>query len=313
MKVAVLGHNGHVGIALVQAFADAGHEVTGFGRSNKRRDPRVKFVKGDADSVSDIRAAIAGADIVVNALNLRYDQWDRGWLEAQVARVIEAMGTSGQTLMFPGNIYNYAAKDGAIGPNAPQDPATPRGAIRVRSEALIEGAAHRGDLKAIIVRAGDFFGPDCTGDWFEQAILREASKGRTAQIGRPGTGHTWAYLPDLARAFVRVAEARETLGAFERFHFSGHFVTPEEMTATVTAAAPIPLKVTAFPWLVLHLMGLANPVIREVLKMRYLWENAMALEDKRLDALLGPDFGTAFEDAVAAATARYFRGMKQAA
>ena len=85
------------------------------------------------------------------------------------------------------------------------------------------------------------------------------------------------------------------------------------MIAAVKAAAPVPLKVTNFPWLVLHLMGIANPVIREVLKMRYLWENAMALEDARLDALLGPDFGTPFEEAVAAATARYFPAMKQAA
>ena len=313
MKVTVLGQNGHVGIALVQAFADAEHEVTGFGRSNKHPDPRVKFVKGDADNVSDLRAAIAGADVIVNALNLPYHQWDRGRLEAQVARVIEAMGTSGKTLMFPGNIYNYAARDGAIGPDTQQEPATARGAIRVRAEAQIEAAVRRGHLKAIIIRAGDFFGPDCTGDWFEQAILREASKGRIAAMGRPGTGHAWAYLPDLARAFVRVAEVRETMGAFERFHFGGYFVTPEGMTAAVTAAAPIRLKVTTFPWLVLHVMGLASPVIREVLKMRYLWETAMALEDKRLDSLLGPNFKTPFNEAVAAATARYFPAMREAA
>ena len=79
------------------------------------------------------------------------------------------------------------------------------------------------------------------------------------------------------------------------------------MIAAVKAAAPVPLKVSNFPWLVLHLMGIANPVIREVLKMRYLWENAMALEDARLDALLGPDFGTPFEEAVAAATAIFRR------
>jgi nucleoside-diphosphate-sugar epimerase len=313
MKVTVLGHNGHIGNALVRAFADAGHEVTGFGRSDKHPDPRVKFVKGDAESVGDLRAAVAGADVVVNALNLRYDQWDRGRMEGQVARVVEAMGTSGKTLMFPGNIYNYAAKDGPIGPNASQEPATPRGAIRVRSEALIEAAAGRGDFKAIIIRAGDFFGPDCTGDWFEQVILREAGKGRMAPMGRPGTGHAWAYLPDLARAFVKVAEVRETLGAFERFHFGGYFVTPEEMTAAVTAAAPIPLKVTSVPWFALHIIGLTNGVIREVLKMRYLWETAMSLRDDRLDLLLGPDFMTPFGDAVAAATARYFPRMEAAA
>ena len=184
MKVTVLGLNGHVGSAITRAFADAGHEVTGFGRSNKHPDPRVRFAKGDADRVEDMRAAIAGADVVVNCLNLRYDQWDKGRLEAQFARVTEAMGTSGKTLMFPGNIYNYAAAGGVITPDAPQNPATPRGAIRVAVERAIEAAARRNHLQAIIIRAGDFYGPDCTGDWFEQAILREAAKGRAAQIGK---------------------------------------------------------------------------------------------------------------------------------
>ena len=313
MKVTVLGLKGHIGSAITEAFADAGHEVIGFGRNNRHTGPRVRFVKGDADRVEDIRAAIAGADVVVNCLNLRYDQWDKGRLEAQFARVIEAMGTSGKTLMFPGNIYNYAAAAGVITPDAPQNPATPRGAIRVAVERAIEAAARRGEVQAIIIRAGDFYGPDCTGDWFEQAILREAAKGKAARIGKPGTGHAWAYLPDLAKAFVRVAEVRDTMGAFERFHFAGHFVTPEAMIAAVQAAAPVPLKVSAFPWFALHLMGITNGVIREVLKMRYLWETPMALRDDRLAALLGSDFGTPFGDAVAATIARYFPAMKVAA
>jgi hypothetical protein len=59
-------------------------------------------------------------------------------------------------------------------------------------------------------------------------------------------------------------------------------------------------------------MGLAIPVIREVLKMRYLWNNPMELVDPRLDAILGPNFGTPFDQAVAAAS-RQFLVVKKAA
>ena len=313
MKVTVLGLNGHIGHAAARAFADAGHDVTGFGRSNRRPDPRVRFLQGDAESVDDLRAAIANGDVVVNALNLRYDQWDKGRLEAQVARVLEAMGTDGKTLLFPGNIYNYAAVAGVIAPETPQIPATPRGALRVTVERMIEAAARRGRLRAIIIRAGDFYGPDSTGDWFDQAILREAASGKAAQIGKPGTGHAWAYLPDLARAFVRAAEERDSFGRFECFHFSGNFVTPETMTAAIQAAAPTPLKVSPLPWFALTLMGLTNGVLREVVKMRYLWETPIELRDPRLDALLGENFGTPFQEAVAASVARYFPALKSAA
>ena len=55
-----------------------------------------------------MRAAIGDAEVVVNALNMRYDQWFEGRMEAQMGRVIQALGTTGKTMLFPGNIYNFA-------------------------------------------------------------------------------------------------------------------------------------------------------------------------------------------------------------
>jgi hypothetical protein len=57
------------------------------------------------------------------------------------------------------------------------------------------------------------------------------------------------------------------------------------------------------PWFVLQVMGLWNPVLREVVKMRYLFANPMELVDPRLEALLGTGFGTPFEAAVSATVA----------
>ena len=69
-NVTVLGINGHIGYHAAQAFQQAGFAVTGFGRSNRQPIAGVAFVQGDAAVLDDIKAAIADADIVVNALNL---------------------------------------------------------------------------------------------------------------------------------------------------------------------------------------------------------------------------------------------------
>ena len=305
-KVVVLGVNGHIGQAAARAFVAAGWDVTGMARSDKYRVPGVKFVQGDSYSVADMRAAIGDVDVVVNALNLPYASWDEGRMEAQMARVLEAMGTSGKTMLFPGNIYNYAATDRVLTPGLRQRPQTPRGEIRMRIERSFEAAAGRGDLQVIVLRAGDFFSPDCDGDWFEYALLREAGKGRIATMGLPGVGHSWAYLPDLARAFESLAAIRSSLGAFENFHFAGHFVTGEEMGAAIAKAAPVPMRTTRFPLWLLRVAGLFDPMLREVSKMDYIWRNQMELRDARLDALLGAGFATPFEDAVAATVARFF-------
>lgn len=312
-RIFILGINGHVGHHAAQAFAAAGWDVTGFGRSNKVPIPGVRFVKGDADDVAAMRDAIGDIEVVFNGLNLPYHQWDNGRMEAQTARVIAALGTSGKTLLFPGNIYNYAAGDRAVTPELPQHPETPRGAIRERVEALFQAAAARGDIQAIILRAGDFYGPHTSGDWFDLVMLREAGKRRLALMGVPGVGHSWAYLPDLGRAFEKLAWHRRQFGAFETFHFAGNFVTPEAMGNAVVAAAPVPLKVSFFPRLLLAAMGLVNPIMREVARMGYLWENPMRLADSRLDAILGEGFATPFDEAVAATVAPFFAADRLAA
>ncbi|HEX4298002.1 MAG TPA: NAD-dependent epimerase/dehydratase family protein [Devosia sp.] len=306
-KVVVLGINGHIGKAVAEAFATAGWDVTGMGRSDKHRLAGVKFVAGDSDSVADMRRAIGDAEIVVNALNMRYDQWFDGRLEAQMRRVLEALGTSGRTLLFPGNIYNYAADSDRLTPDLPQHPPTPRGAIRVRVEQMFREAAERGDIQAIILRAGDFFGPGAGGDWFDQIIMREAKAGKASVIGTPGVGHSWAYLPDLGRGFEALASLRSSLGPFETFHFAGSHVTPEEMGAAIGKASP-GLKISVFPFWMLRLFGMVDPVVREVARMRYIWQHPLQLTDARLDELLGPDFGTPFDEAVAATVAPFLTG-----
>ncbi len=310
-EIVVLGLNGHIGRAVAEAFVANGWEVTGMARTDRHRLPGVRFVAGDADSVEDLRRAIGTAEIVINALNLPYDKWDNGRMEAQMGRVIEALGTAGRTVLFPGNIYNFSATDRLVTPDLAQHPQTPRGAIRVRVEQMFEAAAARGDIQLLVLRAGDFYGPRSSNDWFDLAMFREIGKGRVATMGAPGVGHSWAYLPDLARAFEALASMRATLGTFERFHFAGHFVTPEQMRAAIERAAPVPVEVRPFPLWIMKLIGLVDPLMREIGKMDYLWRYPMELADSRLAALLGRDFGTPFETAIAATIAPFFAAPRQ--
>lgn len=312
-KLIVLGINGHIGNAVARAFLAAGYEVTGFGRSNRHPIPGVGFIQGDAEDVAAMRAAIGDTDLVFNALNLPYHQWDKGRKEAQTERVIAALGNSGKTLLFPGNIYNYAATDRVVTPDLPQRPQTPRGEIRVRVENLYRAAAASGDLQLLMLRAGDFFGPGTQNDWFDLAMMTDAKKGKVGLMGVWGVAHAWAYLPDLGRAFVKLAEARDRLGRFENFHFAGHYVTPEQMRDAIAAVAPPQTRFSLVPRWIFPAIGLFNPMMREVAKMAYLWEHPMQLRDPRLDALLGDGFTTPFGEAVAATATPFFTAERVAA
>ena len=304
--ITILGINGNIGHHAARAFLAAGWNVNGFGRSNKKPVAGVRFIKGDADHVRDMNQAVEGSSVVFNALNLPYDKWDNGRAETQVSKVIEAVKGNGRTLMFPGNIYNYAANLRKVTPDAPQNPETPRGAIRVRQEQMLQDATKGGDVQVIILRAGDFYAPNNEMDWYDQGLLREAGKGKVAIPSDPDIGHSWAYLPDFGEAFARVAAVRGDLGAFENFHFEGHYVTHGALVAAIRNVAPLPLKVVPFAWSMLKMIGIFMPMMREIVKMRYLWDHSMQLADPQLDAILGKDFGTPFEQAVTQTVRPFF-------
>lgn len=312
-KVTVLGSNGHIGNAAMIAFRDAGWSVTGLGRTNRKPVSGTTFVAGDADDVAVVRAAIADADVVVHALHLRYDQWGNGRSEKQLQVVIDALGNSGKTLLFPGTIYNYRAGDRTISPATRQSAEAPRGEIRIRLETLLREASAAGKFQTIILRGGDFFGPGNRGEWFEAAMMMDIAKGKLYHMGDLKLRHSWAYLPDLARAFAALAEKRAALGRYENFHFAGHWVSHGQMMGAIQTALPGKVAVSPLQWWMIRAVGLFNPIMRDIYRMRYLWLNEMELVDPRLDALLGADFGTPFEGAVAATVEELMGAKKLAA
>ena len=295
--VTILGINGRIGQDAARAFVAAGYDVTGFGRANRANIPGIRFIAGDAENPADIARACAGSDVVLDAVNLPYDKWDKGRYEKSLAARLAALKGSGKTLLYPGNIYNYAEKTHVLTPDTPEHPARDKGEIRVRLEQMMKAASQTG-LQVIILRAPDFFGPGATGTMFDLVMLKNLARGELLYPGDPALGHSWAYLPDLGRAFVRLADQRDTLAQFDRLHFAGHFRTGTELATTAQRALGGTLKLKQVNWLPYRLIGLVVPIVREIIKMNYLWENPHRLADPRLDALLGPDFLTPFDEAL---------------
>ena len=90
-------------------------------------------------------------------------------------------------------------------------------------ERRLEAATRRG-ARVLIVRAGDFFGPQAGNNWFSQGLVKPGKPVTTVSLpGDPGVGHQWAYLPDVAETMVRLLERLRHAGPFARFHLAGHW------------------------------------------------------------------------------------------
>jgi nucleoside-diphosphate-sugar epimerase len=308
-RVLVLGANGRFGRIVARAFADAGWNVVAQARK-PLVDPAHPRIKSLGVAVTDrdaVVAAAAGASVVVHAMNPLYTNWDAEALPLNAAAIAIARSLNA-SLMLPGNVYNFGSPMPAeLTDRTPERPTNRKGEIRCQMEAAMRAGAPR----SIVVRAGDFFGGPGAGSWMDQAIVKDLAKGRITYPGPRNLEHAWAFLPDLARTFVLLAEARGRLGPHDSFHFPGHTLTGDELVAAIiravrrrgllpTSGQPV---VKGMPWALIRMAGLFNPLLRELAKMSYLWREPHRLAGAKLKAAIGTIPCTPLDEALDATLA----------
>jgi nucleoside-diphosphate-sugar epimerase len=290
--VLILGANGRFGQAATQAFAAAGWRVL----AQVRRAPvaalpaQAQACTAALTDTTALAAQAAGASVVVHAVNPIYTRWDEEALPA-LQQGLDVAQRLGALFMLPGNVYNYGTQlPPLLLETTPEQPDTLKGELRVAMEQAMRRRAAQG-LRSVVIRAGDFYGCG-SGSWIDQAIVKDLAKGKLVYPGPLDLAHAWAYLPDLARAFVAVAEASSAapaLPAFRTLHFAGHTLTGRELLAGLdTAAAALGLRPASgfatggMPWGLIRAVGLVNPLWRELARMSYLWRRPHALDGSAL-------------------------------
>ncbi|MCV2350074.1 NmrA family NAD(P)-binding protein [Paucibacter sp. Y2R2-4] len=289
--VLILGAAGRLGLCLVQAFSSAGWQV--LAQARKPLPPKFAALAGvqalhcDALDREALRIGGQGAQVLINALNPPYTEWDELLLPLAAAAQDTALALNA-LLILPGNVYNFGNQLPALlleqGRTAEQAN-TPKAGLRIELEARMAAAAPQ--LRSVVLRAGDFFGGPGRGSWFDLALVSRIHKGQVVHPGPLDLPHAWAYLPDLADCFVRVAEHHAEISGHQRLHFSGHTLEGQVLHQALEQAWGRPLQASRLPW---GLIRLGAPFVaswRAIAEMRYLWQRPHRLDDRELRELIG--------------------------
>ena len=279
--VLVLGASGNFGARMAEAFAAAGWKVRRYRRG------------------TDMAAAAKGADLIVNGLNPpMYHNW--ATLIPQITdQVIAAALASGATVLIPGNVYPYGVEPAPWGPATPHRPVARKGTIRATMEARYKAATTQG-LRVIILRAGDFLDERSKTTAMASFYLRRLNAGVITAGGAADVPRAYAYLPDMARAAVALADQRATLPAFADIPFAGLTFTMTDLRDELARQMRRPLVIKPFGWWMMRLLAPFWELARELPEMRYLYDTPHRLDPAPLKALL-PGFQGATLAAVVAA------------
>ena len=178
-------------------------------------------------------------------------------------------------------------------------PHTRKGTVRLEMARELAELSDKGDLELATARASSYFGPRAT--WqspLGERVIGRALEDKSAQvIGDPETKHSYTYLKDLSRVLATLGTDDRALG--EVWHVpNAPARTTTEIIGMIGDELGQNIKISAAPELVLRMMGLFNPTVRELNEMLYEFKNDFVTDGEKFTEAFGMQ-ATPLDQAVA--------------
>ncbi|MBN1094114.1 NAD(P)H-binding protein [Blastococcus sp. TML/M2B] len=303
MGLHVVVGKGPVGTTTAEQLVARGHAVRVLSRSGGSSTDAVEHRQVDATDADALAAAAAGADALYNAVNPAYPRWATDWPPVAAA-LLSAAERTGAVLVTMGNLYGYGRPSGPMTPETPLDATDVKGRVRARMWADALAAHEAGRVRVTEARAADFVGPQVSAEHSHLARQLPALRaGRRAWVvGDPDALRSWAYLPDVAATLATLGTDERALGRAWHVPSAPPRSQRQALTDLAAAMGVPPVPVSSVPWPVLRAVGLAVPVMREVVAIRHQFDQEFVIDASATTATFGLE-PTPWDDVVAAVAA----------
>jgi nucleoside-diphosphate-sugar epimerase len=302
-KIALFGAAGAIGRSLADALKDRGEAYRVVGRDRARlektfgSDPKAEIVTWNVDDPASVRAAARGIDTLIYLVGVPYDHFElhpptmRKTLDGAIAEGV-------RRVLLIGTVYPYGTPQAAkVTEEHPRNPTTFKGKMRKEQEEMLLAEDRVGRIEGVILRLPDFYGPGVESSFLD-GVFKAAVRGGTADmVGPIDTPHEFVYVPDVGPVALDLAARPEARGRW--WNFAGAGVTSQKQMAEMAfAITGKPMKVRVAGPLMLRLIGLFKPFMKELVEMHYLHTHPVLMDDTALTHLLGEVKKTPYEEGV---------------
>ena len=291
-KIALFGAAGAIGRSIADALRAEGREYRVVGRNRGAlektfgADPLAEIVTWNPDDPGSVRAAARGVDTLIYLVGVPYNHFElhpvlmRKTLDGAIAEAVERV-------VLIGTVYPYGLPTTTPVTEAhPRNPHTFKGKMRKAQEDELLKAHAEGKIQGTILRLPDFYGPGVDKS-FLHSLFEAAAKGGTANmVGPIDTPHEFVYVPDVGPVVLQLAAKSEAYGRWWNFAGAGA-MSQREIADEVFAMAGRKPKIRVAGKTMLRLIGMFQPIMRELVEMHYLLTTPVLMDDSALRGLLG--------------------------
>ncbi len=297
----ILGANGVIGRELSRLLPAHTDRIRQVSRHPTRVNPTDELVSADLLDPRATADAVAGSAVAYLVAGLKYDHrvWQEDWPKV-MRHAIDACKRHGCALVFFDNVYAYGRVNGTMTEDTPYNPISRKGEVRARIATTFMDEVKRGELRGMIVRAADFYGPGAVLSLIHATVTQRLKAGKKPQwVGNPKAIHTFSYTPDAGRSVAVLGNTESAYGRVWHALTSHEPITGEGFVRIACELAGRPYGLQVAPRWLLALMGLFVPVLRENMEMLYQFEHDYRFDSTRLERALGLT-PTAYRDGIAA-------------
>jgi nucleoside-diphosphate-sugar epimerase len=291
-QYALFGATGTVGKALAAKLAERGQSFRVVGRSEERLrqdfrlyEPLVEYCAADLSDPAAASRAAAGVDTIFYTVGVPYPQFEQ---HPKLSRVALEAAAAARVRHFVhlSTVYPYGVpQQELVSESHPRNPKSFKGRMRKEQEDLVLAADNAQGMRTTILIPPDFYGPDAELSYV-RAVFDAALKGGTANvIGPIDTPHEFIFVPDVAETLIALSEKEEAYSKAWNVAGSG-LITTRQFAEQVFGTAHQKPRLRVAGKFMLRVVGLFNPLSRELVEMHYLWTTPVKLDDTRLRQLL---------------------------
>ncbi len=284
--------SGQLGRTVAEVLVGRGEAVTLLNRSGRRPAglaDNVSVIAVDATDSEAVARACDGAQVVFHCAMAPYLEWAEKF-PPLTRGILEGMAKTGARLVYGDNLYMYGPTGGQpIHEDLPYAATGKKERVRAEMARMLLEAHEAGRIQVAIGRASDFFGPGVTQSFLGEMFFRPALTGKPVNLfGNLDAPHTFTYIKDFGRALVILSDHDEAFG--QAWHVpSDRTLTVREFIALVEKEIGRPIQKRVAGRAMLSLIGLFNPMVREVKELLYAWEEPYIVDHRRFEKAFGAE------------------------